>query len=354
MPIRGHSNVQGFGSMGVTVRLKAEIRQALEQLLQRPLQREPGYDASALIEAAAAGQIDALLCLGGNLFAASPNARRAKQAFSQIETVIYLATKPNLGHFHGLGRQNTLILPVYNRFENPHKTTTESGNNFVRLNDEGQTHLKDADLISEVTFLTELAHRLHGDHPVNWRRLQDTRYVRQLIAQTIPGYAKIGQIDDTHEEFTIAGRIFTQAQFPTPSGKAQMQLTPLPQLSLPAPEAFGLTPERGLVLALMTGRSYAQHNTVVYKPGDPYRGMPHRHCILMHPADVAQAGWQEHQRVSVRGDAGQMDQIEIICGDVRPGAALMFYPEANVLMQAHIEQRSGTPAYKRVPVLVYT
>jgi anaerobic selenocysteine-containing dehydrogenase len=33
MPIRGHSNVQGFGSMGVTVRLKPEIQQALETLL---------------------------------------------------------------------------------------------------------------------------------------------------------------------------------------------------------------------------------------------------------------------------------------------------------------------------------
>jgi hypothetical protein len=31
----------------------------------------------------------------------------------------------------------------------------------------------------------------------------------------------------------------------------------------------------------------------------------------------------------------------------------MFYPEANVLMKALIEVRSGTPAYKRVPVVVY-
>jgi anaerobic selenocysteine-containing dehydrogenase len=104
----------------------------------------------------------------------------------------------------------------------------------------------------------------------------------------------------------------------------------------------------------MTGRSYSQHNTVVYKEGDRYRGIPHRHCILMHPQDVAQAGFTEHQRVSVRGDAGQLDQIEIICGEVRPGSALMFYPEANVLMKAHIEKRSGTPAYKRVPVLVFS
>lgn len=86
---------------------------------------------------------------------------------------------------------------------------------------------------------------------------------------------------------------------------------------------------------------------------DRYRGMPHRHCILMHPQDAGHMGWCEHQRVSVRGDAGQLDQIEIIFGDVRSGSALMFYSEANVLMKAHIEPRSGTPAYKRVPVVVW-
>jgi hypothetical protein len=30
----------------------------------------------------------------------------------------------------------------------------------------------------------------------------------------------------------------------------------------------------------------------------------------------------------------------------------MFYPEANVLMRAVIDTESGTPAFKRVPVLV--
>ncbi|MFQ4135967.1 FdhF/YdeP family oxidoreductase [Nodosilinea sp. PGN35] len=355
MPIRGHSNVQGFGSMGVTAHLKDSIREALEKLLGKSLRREPGYDARALIEAADRGEVDTLLCLGGNLYAANPDLGQAKRALGNIDTIVYLATKPNLGHFHGLARQNTIIVPVYARFENPHKTTVESGNNFVRLNSPGKTHLKDADLVTEIDFLAELAHRLHGEEPIQWRRLHDPRYVRQLIAQTIPGYDKIGEIDDTSAEFTIGGRIFLEPKFPTPSGKAEMQLTPLPKLTLPTLEDFGLMPEHqpALVLALITGRSYGQHNTVVYKEGDEYRGMPHRQCILMNPLDAERAGFSQHQRVSVRGDAGQLDGIEIIYGEVRSGAALMFYPEANVLMKARIEKRSGTPAYKRVPVAVF-
>jgi molybdopterin-dependent oxidoreductase alpha subunit len=353
MPIRGHSNVQGFGSMGVTVKLRQEIQTALETLLDRPLSRVPGYDTRALIDAADAGQVDTLLCLGGNLYAANPDLHQAKRSLGAIETIVYMATKPNIGHFHGLAKTNTLIIPVLTRFENPHSTTVESGNNFVRLNDPGKTHLKGADLISEVEFLTEIAHRIHGDRPINWRQLQDTAYVRQLIAQTIPGYGAIAAIDTTQSEFTIAGRIFTEPKFATPSGKAQMFVTPLPHLELPNPGDFGVDGVQGIVLALGTGRSYAQHNTVVYQPGDKYRGMPHRNCILMNAIDAATAGFVEHQRVTVQGDAGKLEHVEIIYGPIRSGAAMMFYPEVNVIFHARVDARCGTPAFKRIPVFVY-
>ena len=354
MPVRGHSNVQGFGSMGVTVRLKQEIQQSLEKLLGRSLRRTPGYDTQALINAADEEKIDTLICVGGNLYGANPNSEKVKRALGKIKTIIYLATKPNLGHFHGLAGKQTIIIPVLNRFENPHKTTVESGNNFVRLNNEGQTHLKDAELIAEVDFLTELAHRLQGEHPVNWRKLQDTKYVRQLIAQTIPGFEKMANIDETKEEFTIGGRIFNEPHFATPSGKAVMFVTPIPGLSLPKAEEFGVANySRGIVLALITGRSYAQHNTVVYKVMDQYRGMPHRNCILMNRDDAESVGLQEHQGVTVRGNVSQLENVEIIYGAIRRGAALMFYPEVNVIFDAPLESRCGTPAFKRVPVLVY-
>ncbi|MDX2241678.1 MAG: FdhF/YdeP family oxidoreductase [Leptolyngbyaceae cyanobacterium bins.302] len=354
MPIRGHSNVQGFGSMGVTVKLRQEIQQALEILLGRSLNREPGYHTRDLIEAADAGKVDTLICVGGNLYGANPDSTQAKRALGKIDTIIYFATKPNPGHFHGLAKQNTIVIPVLNRLEQPYKVTTESGNNFVRLSDAGKTHLKDADLITEVAFITELAHRLMGDSPVNWRQLQNPKYIRQLIAQTIPGYEKIGAIDDTKEEFTISGRILTEPTFPTPSGKATMFTTPLPVLSLPAAKEFGV-PEstQSVVVALITARSYAQHNTVVYKIGDKYRGISHRNCILMNRLDATSAGLQEHQQVTVQGDAGKLENVEVIFGAVRQGAALMFYPEVNAIFKARTEPRSGTPAFKRVPVVVY-
>jgi molybdopterin-dependent oxidoreductase alpha subunit len=354
MPIRGHSNVQGFGSMGVSVHLREPLRLALEQLLGRSLSRVPGYDTRALISAAEGGAVDTLLCLGGNLYGANPDSAQARRALGRIDTIVYLATKPNTGHFHGLAARQTLLLPVFNRFETPHRTTVESGNNWVRLNEPGSSHLRGGALISEVAFLAELAHRLHGESPIDWCRLQDPVYVRELIARTVPGYATIAEIDASKREFEVAGRVFAEPRFPTASGRAQLAPTPLPQLSLPGPDHFGgLVPgERGLVLSLITARSYGQHNTVVYKPGDSYRGMPHRHTILMNPEDLVASGLAAHQRVTVQGDAGALTDIEVIPGSIRRGAALMFYPEANVLMHAVVDPQSGTPAFKRVPVLV--
>lgn len=360
MPIRGHSNVQGFGSMGVTIRLSEPIKQALKEIIgQDAFDKNngqdactTGYSARGLITAADRHQVDTLFCLGGNFYAANPDLTEAKRALNKIETIFYVATKPNLGHFHGLAQENTLILPVFNRFENPHRTTTESGNNFVRLNEVGTTHLKDADLISEIELITEIADRVLGENPINWKRLQDTAYIRELIAKTIPGYAKIAEIEQTKEEFTIDNRIFTKPNFATANGKAQMKITPLPNLIIPNKEFFGVKDNEGIVLILGTGRGYGQHNTVVYNTADKYRGMPHRYCILMNREDIKNGGFTENQRVKVRGDAGELENIEIIAGNILQGTAFMFYPEANVLFKAQIDPFAETPAYKRVPIFI--
>ena len=134
-----------------------------------------------------------------------------------------------------------------------------------------------------------------------------------------------------------------------------MFTTPFPNLTLPTAQNFNIDDRQNtLVLALMTGRSYSQHNTVVYKIGDMYRGMPHRNCILMNRLDAEKIGIAAHDRVTVQGDAGKLEEVEVIYGSVREGAALMFYPEVNVIFTAKTETRSGTPAYKRVPVVVYS
>src|SRR5262249_49104165 len=72
LPIRGHSNVQGVGSVGVTPAVKAEFASRLGAFYGVVLPDGPGLHTMASVEAAAEGRIDVAVLLGGNLFGATP------------------------------------------------------------------------------------------------------------------------------------------------------------------------------------------------------------------------------------------------------------------------------------------
>src|SRR5262249_51410757 len=74
LPIRGHSNVQGMGSVGVSPNLKQTIIDRLESLLNVKLPKQPGLDTMACMQAAASGRVKSAVCLGGNLFGSNPDA----------------------------------------------------------------------------------------------------------------------------------------------------------------------------------------------------------------------------------------------------------------------------------------
>jgi molybdopterin-dependent oxidoreductase alpha subunit len=338
LPIRGHSNVQGIGSVGVTPALQDVVRQSLEKLYGKALPTTPGYDTHATLEAAEQGKIDVLTALGGNLWGSNPDLHWATDALGKIKTVVYLSTKLNPGHFHGLAGETTLILPVLARDEESQTTTQESMFNFVRLSEGGKPNLRGY-MRAESEVICDLANRVMGDAPVDWTRLRSHAEVRKLIAEAIPGWQDVGQIDSTGREFTIGGRVFHTPEFNTKDGKAALQRTPL----VPFPHD---------ALRLMTLRSEGQFNTVVYEEYDLYRGVPHRLCILLAADDAKSLGVREGERVTVRGEAGQMENIEVVIRDIRPGNAAMYYPEANVLIKANVDPLSKTPAFKSAPVWV--
>jgi molybdopterin-dependent oxidoreductase alpha subunit len=339
LPIRGHSNVQAMGSVGVTPALKQEVLDNLERHLGVALPRSPGLDTMGCVHAAASGQMRSALCLGGNLFGANPDAKYAKQAIERLELVVYLNTTLNTGHAWGLGKE-TLVLPVLARDEEPQPTTQESMFNFVRLSDGGPRRLDGPR--SETEVLTTLARRVLGDHsPVNWDEMGRLCHVREMIAKVVPGWEKLAAIDRTREEFHISGRIFHAPRFKTPSGKARFQAPDLPDLPLGERE-----------LRLMTVRSEGQFNTVVYEEEDVYRGQDRRDVILMNQADIDRLGLKIDQRVTVRSQAGALPNVLVRAYDIRAGNALMYYPEANVLVPHGVDPQSKTPAFKSVRVTV--
>ena len=111
LPIRGHSNVQGIGSVGVAPALKTAFAERLGQLAGVPLPSGAGLHTLASVEAAADGRIDVALLLGGNLFSATPDRAWARRALQRIGTTIYVSTKLNESHVHGRGRTH-LVLPA--------------------------------------------------------------------------------------------------------------------------------------------------------------------------------------------------------------------------------------------------
>ncbi|MBU6222722.1 MAG: molybdopterin-dependent oxidoreductase, partial [Planctomycetes bacterium] len=66
-PIRGHSNIQGMGTVGVTPTLKKAIFDRLESHFDVKLPTTKGYDTLECLDAADAGKMRFAFCLGGNL-----------------------------------------------------------------------------------------------------------------------------------------------------------------------------------------------------------------------------------------------------------------------------------------------
>lgn len=339
LPIRGHSNVQGLGSIGVSPAVKAAVLEKLTGLgIDVPA--FAGYDTMSCMEAANRGDIDFGFCLGGNLYGSNPDAAFASRSLGQVNTLVYLSTKLNTGHAHGLGR-TTIVLPVLARDEEAQSTTQESMFNFVRLSDGGPSRCPGPR--GEVEVIAELGQRaLPEAGSLDWGKLRSHEEIRGLIGRLIPGWEHLTDIGTTKREFHIPGRILHQPRFNTPSGKAVFSPHPLPKLA-----------ELGArQLRLMTVRSEGQFNTVVYEEEDIYRGQERRDVILINADDMKHLQLTENQAVTVSSEVGEMKGILARSHDIARGCAMMYYPEANVLVPRSVDPQSKTPAFKATIVTI--
>ncbi len=340
LPIRGHSNVQGIGSMGVTPKLKDTLFNRLESHFGLKLPTTVGLDTLACMEAADRNELRFGFCLGGNLYGSNPDATFAKKSLGELELLVYLNTTLNTGHAHGLAKE-TIILPVLARDEEPQSTTQESMFNYVRLSDGGPA--RHVGPKSEIEIIATVASGVLGNRgPIDWESMRNTNRIREAIAKVVPGFDKIKDIGETKKEFQLDDRTFHTPNFPTENGKAQLRVHDLPEL-------VGGTNE----LRMMTIRSEGQFNTVVYEDYDLYRGIEGRFVILLHPEDLERFGVTAGQTVTVRSGTGQMTNIIATPFEkIRPGNAAMYYPECNILVPRFADPRSRTPAFKSVLVTV--
>lgn len=336
LPIRGHSNVQGVGSCGVTPALKQAFAQKLESLYDIKIPEGKGLDTFASITAAHEGKIDAAFALGGNLYSSNPDSVWAAQALTNIPFSLTVSTKLNPGHVFGRGR-TALILPALARDEEQQSTTQESMFNFVRLSDGGEQSVE-GEMRSEVDIISSLAEGILAKGRFDWSSLRSHARLRDEIAKVVPGYEPLDRIGRVNGEFQIEGRTFHVPKFATADGNAAFHVTPLPEQR-----------SREGEFKLMTLRSEGQFNTVVYEDEDLYRGNTHRNVVMLSASDAKKLGVREGDRMVVESEAGSM-MVAASLIDIRPGNLAMYYPEANALVPQKLDQRSRTPAFKSIDV----
>jgi molybdopterin-dependent oxidoreductase alpha subunit len=343
LPLRGHSNVQGMGSVGAVPELRGPIVKSIEDRLGVSLPKTPGLDTLACVRQAERGEVNVALHLGGNLFGSCPDSTFAREALSKIGLTVFLSTTLNTGHIHGRG-QSSIILPVLARDEDPQSTTQESMFNYVRLSDGGrQRHTAEGGGPKpEVAVIAALARQVLGEkHPADFQDMEQHATIRKLIGAVVPGYAPIADMDQTKHEFHVEGRVFHEPKFNTASGRARFHAVPLPPLTGAGADE----------LRLMTIRSEGQFNTVVYEEEDLYRGTERRDVVLMSPEDMRRFGVKENDRVTLTSATGSLTLL-VREADIRSGNAAIYYPEANVLVPSVFDSESKTPSFKNIAVRI--
>lgn len=347
LPLRGHSNVQGIGTIGVKPVLAKDVLQSLEKELDIELPRTPGLDTIACLKAAENDQIDAALIMGGNLYEASPDASWARDSLNKIGFKLFLTTTLNKGHLIGIENSETLILPVSARDEEAQATTQESMFNYLRMSDGGIVRLDNVRAESEI--LCDLASHIIPASRFDFSLFKQHRNIRQVIAQCVPGMKELQNIDKTKREFHIEGRRLQSPHFNTDSGKAKF-ICHTSNTKETTSNTLGNSKE--YPFTLMTVRSEGQFNTIIYEENDSYRGVDNRWSLLMNSSDIKTMGLSEESKVTVASPTGRMKELTVKAFDLPEGNVMAYFPEANILVAQATDPRSKTPAFKSIPISI--
>jgi molybdopterin-dependent oxidoreductase alpha subunit len=352
-PLRGHSNVQGNRTVGITEKPSEEFLAGLEREFGFSAPRAHGHDAVKATEAMIAGSAKALLCLGGNFAVAMPDPQRSFPAMKSLDLCVHLGTKLNRSHL--LVAKETYLLPVLGRTEVDEQ---ESGAQSITVEDSmsmvhasaGRLRPASKHLRSEPAIVAGIANATLTHSKVPWLSLvADYDRIRDRISRTVAGF------EDFNARIRVPGGFrlplpAVDRQWKTPSGKAMF--------SVFDGVRENYEPWADNVLRLMTIRSHDQYNTTIYGLDDRYRGVFGRRDVLfMNPQDLAARGIEHGDLVDIetvsQGRPLRLERITAIEYGISAGSVAAYYPEANVLVALdYFDRDSGTPSYKSVPVRV--
>ncbi|MCJ1960637.1 FdhF/YdeP family oxidoreductase [Novosphingobium mangrovi (ex Hu et al. 2023)] len=355
-PIRGHSNVQGQRTVGITEKVALAPVEKYREVLDLETPQEDGHTTVEFLEALLAGTNTGFIGLGGNLARAIPDHDRVYPAWRNMELTVHVATK--LNKTHCMPGKEAWLLPCLVRAEEDIQAT---GNQWVSMEDsfshvsasKGKRKPASEHLMSETAIICEIAKATLDPNPKwqwdAWRG--DYARIRDLIARTYPDqfYEMNSRMHEPSGFYR--GNPAHERIWKTESGKAEFT-TPS------VLNACGIRGNPG-GMHLVTLRSNDQFNTTIYGFSDRLRGLEgNRMIVLVSPEEIARLGLHEYQQVSLVTEVDdnierRVSGLSVRAYDLPKGAVVGYFPELNPLVPLwYHDELAKVPASKGIPVRI--
>lgn len=350
-PVRGHSNVQGDRTVGITEKPSDAFSKKLGEVFHFTPPRHHGHDVVAAINAMAIGEAKVFIAMGGNFASATPDTEFTTRALERCELTVQISTKLNRSHTaHG---KRALILPCLGRTEidmqgtGPQKVTVEDSMSMVHAS-RGFNPPASPQLRSEPAIVAGMAMATLPPGGVDWDRLvADYSLIREKIEAVLPTFKDYNKRILEPGGFHLRNSA-REREWNTATGRAQFTPATIPDLTLPPGQ-----------LRLMTIRSHDQYNTTVYALDDRYRGIRGaRRVVFMNPDDITSRRLEDGQLVDLisqynDGRERIAAEFRVVAYDIPIGCAAAYFPETNVLVSVDsFADKSRTPLSKFVPITV--
>lgn len=353
--VRGHSNVQGQRTVGITEKAALVPLDKLAELYQFEPPRWEGHSTVDACQAILKGETRAFVSLGGNFLRAIPDTVAMEAAWRKLRLTVQIATKLNRSHLiHG---EVAYLLPCLGRLEidqqasGPQAVSIESSVAHFH-GSRGRATPASPHLRSEPAIVAGMAKATLTRGTVPWDQwVADYSRIRDAIERTYP---------ETFKAFNE--RLFQPGGIPRPlparerkwvtSNKKANFITPLRLF----PD-FGEGALADDVLNLATLRSNDQFNTTIYGYNDRYRGVDGtRQVVFVNENDIVRLGFAPGDLVDLTTAIEPQTErkvrgFRLVPYDIPEGCCAAYYPETNPLFPlSHHDPKAKTPSYKLLPI----
>ena len=348
-PVRGHSNVQGDRTVGISEAPKEDFLQKIDSVFNFKSPRSHGYDVVHAIKAMHKEKNKVFIGLGGNFADAAPDTKITYEALESCNLTVHISTHLNKSHL--ICGKEALILPCLGRTEldiqqnGVQSVTVEDSMSMVHPS-KGRNTPASRDLKSEPAIIAGIADATFGKEKVDFIDLiSDYNKIREKIEEVLPSFSSYNSSMESKTGLELYNSARNRV-WETETKKANFLVNKAPDLTLGENH-----------LSLMTMRSHDQFNTTVYDTNDRYRGIKNkRRIIFLNEKDIKKLGLTNGEFVNIQSHSKdeikrEVLNFEVVAYDIKEGCAGAYFPEATPLVSInHFDKKSFTPSYKFIDI----